>query len=298
MPSTNSSQKDKLNRNQRRSLNREQAREQAHALKAKENAKKKRTRILAIVAATALIAAVIGIAVVLVKNANNTAVMTNNDGLPHVAKTITMEAPKNVTEYGGIPLGKDLKAGTVNEGVPQIDIYFDYSCHHCNDLSNEYGAALTEAAQKGEITLVYHPVASMQGLFSFTGAVAEFYVASNEPEKYLKFHDLLHEKLMTPYMAKTIETPQAKDIGTIARQAGLSDSTYQGLMEELTATENALLKDQSKASSIPLLIWVSEVTNQFIKDSEALDNKGTPTVYFDGKKLDNWKEDLPNLLNK
>lgn len=308
MSSKNAPKKDSLNRNQRRNLNREKAREQARLLKEKEEAKRKRTRIIAGCAGALLIVAVIALVVVLVKNVDDPVpALEGSDGLPHAEKIITTQPPANVTEYGGISLGKELKAGTANKGVPQVDIYFDYSCHHCSDLGNEYGTQLAEAAKKGDITLVYHPVTTMRGLFSYTGAAAEFFVAENEPDKYLAFHELLHEKVMAPYAqalvnrkeGEEVPSPTVQDILPIAKEAGLSDKTYQGLSEELTPLEDALLNDSDKAFSIPLLQWVSETTEQFVADSKKVNGKvGTPEVYIDGQKTDRWSQDIPDLLNK
>ena len=300
MPSTNAPRKDTINRNQRRNLNREKAREQARLLKEQEEAKRKRTRIIAGVAGVAIIAAVIALTVILVKNTDTPIPSTKgSDGLAHSEKVITAQAPANVTEYGGISLGKELVAGTKNEGVPQVDIYFDYACPACNLLGNEYGAALGEAAKRGDITLVYHPVRIHSIPFASTGAGAEFFIAENEPDKYFAFHELVHEKLMTPYLEEKISAPTAKDVVDIAREAGVSEENCEKLLQELTQMETAL-EDEDVASS-PLLTWIVETTEQFAVDSQLSrtdGNYGTPSVYIDGVMSDKWSTDIPDLLDK
>lgn len=301
MSSKNAPKKNNLKHNQQRTLNREQAREQARALQEKEKAKRKRTRIIAACAGAILIVAVIVLAIVFVKNSGtDTPSVTSSDGLKHAEKVITMQTPANITEYGGISLGKELKAGTANTGVPQVDIYFDYKCHHCSDLGAEYGAALSEAAKAGDITLVYHPVAIMGDLFCYTGAAAEFFVAENEPDKYFAFHELMHEKLMADAAYNRIPTPTAQQIVDVAKEAGVSDDNCRALLQELTTMED-VLTGSTNDSLPPLSAWVDETTQQFIADSQLYrtDGKyGTPSLYIDGVKSDSWTTDIPELLNK
>lgn len=300
MSSKNAPKKDSLNRNKRRNINREKAREQARLLKEKEEAKRKRIRIIAASAGALIIVAVIVLAVVLVKNSDtNMPSSIGSDGLKHTEKVITTQAPANVTEYGGISLGKELKAGTANKGVPQVDIYFDYSCPACGQLGNEYGAALGEAAKRGDITLVYHPVRIHGTPFASTGAGAEFFIAENEPDKYFTFHELVHDKLMIPYLAGKAAEPTAQDIVDIAREAGVSEENCEKLLQELTQIEEALANDS--ATSTPLLTWLAEITQQFALDSQLSrtdGSYGTPSVYIDGEMSNSWSTDIPDLLNK
>lgn len=229
---------------------------------------------------------------------------TTHADSPSPTPTTSEPAPTDTSidlttyEGGGLSLGKELTAGTKNEGATQVDIYFDYACSHCNHLSNDYGAGLGEAAKAGDITLVYHPVAIMGVLFSYTGAGAEFFVADNEPDKYFAFHELLHEKIMTPYMNGDVQDPRAKDIVAIAKEAGVSEENCEVLSKELTEMENILLANDHSRSTT-LLDHVIETTNLFIDNSQkAHGSAGTPTVYIDGKKAENWTTDIPELLDK
>lgn len=300
MSSKNAPKKDTLNRNQRRTINREKAREQARLLKEKEEARRKRTRIIAASAGALLIVAVIALVVILVKNADTDIPSSiGTDGLKHTEKIITTQAPANVTEYGGISLGKELTAGTKNDGVPQVDIYFDYACPACSQLGNEYGVALGEAAKKGDITLVYHPVRIHGIPFASTGAGAEFFVAENEPDKYFAFHELMHEKLMTAYLEEKISAPSARDVVTIAKEAGVSEENCEKLLQELTDMEKAL--ENEDTAPPPLLTWIAEVTQQFAADSQLSrtdGSYGTPSVYIDGVMSNSWSTDISDLLNR
>lgn len=224
--------------------------------------------------------------------------------LRHVGNNSDNPTPSNtsstVTDHGldGISLGKELVAGTENENATRVDIYFDYACTHCNHLGNDYGVQLGEAAKNGDITLVYHPVSIMSTLFSYTGAAAELFIAENAPDKYFEFHELLHNKIMTPYMNGDMNDPRAQNIIDIAKEAGVDEDNCAALLKELTEMEDILLKnDQSRSTA--LLEQVIDTTNSFVDDSmKATGSAGTPTVYIGGKKAENWSTDISNLLNK
>ncbi|MBR5951074.1 MAG: thioredoxin domain-containing protein [Actinomycetaceae bacterium] len=242
-----------------------------------------------------LIAAIIAVAVLLARSSQTSDPSPSSTG----SSPSTTAKQLSITERAesGITLGKDLKAGTVNTGARQIDIYFDYACSHCNHLGNDYGTGLGEAAKAGNITLVYHPVAIMNTLFSYTGASAEFFVAENEPDKYYVFHELLHEKVMTPYMKGELN-PQTDDIIAVAREAGVSETNIDKLSKELTTIEDSLLKGDS-SNITPLLEKVLDTTEQFVNESiTSTGSAGTPTVYIDNVKSKNWTQDIPDLINK
>lgn len=71
-----------------------------------------------------------------------------------------------MTDQGAITFGSSLSAGTVNEGAPTVQIYYDYLCVHCNDLEREHGAELSKLAEDGKITLELHPVGMMDEFLS------------------------------------------------------------------------------------------------------------------------------------
>lgn len=261
----------------------------------------KTTNIVVTTVSVILIAAIIFFAVLLAKNTDT----SGSPSEPTENSSTTSEPNPNATLFNateraeeGISLGKELVARTHNEGATQIDIYFDYSCSHCNHLGNDYGTGLGEAAKAGDITLVYHPVAIMGTLFSYTGAGAELFVAENEPDKYFAFHELLHEKIMTPYMNGDLTDPSAQNIVDIAREAGVSEAQCETLLKELTDMED-ILRQNDQSRSTPLLTQVIETTNRFVEESmAATGGAGTPTVYIDNVKSESWSTDIPNLLSK
>ncbi|MBR6458642.1 MAG: thioredoxin domain-containing protein [Actinomycetaceae bacterium] len=261
----------------------------------------KSTGIIVTAVSVLLIAAIIFFVVLLVKNVDTNG--SSSEPTENSSTTSTpdpnatlLTAPERAKE--GISLGKELVAGTQNEGATQVDIYFDYSCSHCNHLGNDYGADLAAAAKDGDITLVYHPVAILNTFFSYEGAGAELFVAENEPDKYLIFHELLHEKVMTPYINGEAESPNAQTIVDTAREAGVSDANCEALLKELTDMED-ILGQNDQSNLTPLLTKVVETSNRFTTESIAMTGgAGTPTVYIDGVQKENWSTDLANILSK
>ena len=263
-------------------LSREEARAQAIKLKEQESSRRKRTIIIAVAVAIAILAGLGALAYGLMKSDGTQNATVGDDGLPHGKSVITAEAPKNLTSIGGISLGKDLVAGTSNKGAKQIDVFFDYACAHCFELEADYGPGLVEAAKKGEITLIYHPLAFMDPEISPKGATIETYVAANEPESYLAVHDGLLKNIIEPLREGTATSyPTIEDYVNAAKDAGLSDKTAEGLTKALESGE--------------LNEWIEQVTQQFSSDSSTYrdDGKvGTPTVFVDGKMQSPWADAL------
>lgn len=264
-------------------LSREEARAQAIKLKEQEASRRKRTVIIAVGVAVAIIAGLGALAYGLLKSDGSAqTAAVGEDGLPHGKSVITAQAPKNLTSIGGISLGKDLVAGTANEGAKQIDIFFDYACSHCFELEADFAPGLVEAAKKGEVTLVYHPLAFMDPEISPKGAAIETYVAANEPKSYLAVHQAMHKNIIAPLRDGTLtEYPSIDDYVKVAKEAGLSDSVADGLAKALESDE--------------LNEWVEQVTQQFSSDSSTYrdDGKvGTPTVFVDGKMQSPWADAL------
>lgn len=264
-----------------------------------EAPKSKSTAIIVAIVSVFLIAAIITFIVLFIKNNDKTA---ESEPSPTPTQSATTSeptptaAPDDTPKYpnGGITLGKDLVAGTENTGATRVDIYFDYTCGYCELLLDEFDTALSDATKAGNITLVYHPILVHQNNpFAYTGAGAEHFIASNEPEKYLTFHALMHEKITAPYMNGEISEPAVQDIVQIAREAGLSEENCTTLSNELTQLENYVLSDNPPEASALLRLIIDE-TNQFIDNG----GTGTPTVIIDGIAAENWRTDLADLLNK
>ncbi len=267
---------------------RDKARARALEIKAAESKARKRSIVIAVGAALAVVAAIIAAVVALGTKSDGVSAVRGSDGLDHVGNSFTAEIPEGLTEGGGISLGKGLKAGTSNEGAPQVDIFFDYMCSHCSHLEDEYGEKLLAAADAGDITLVYHPVAIMDETLSPRGVIIESYVASAEPESFAGVHTAMHENLAKKILDGEItDYPSIEEIVGIAKKGGLSDKGAKGLAEAL--------EDDTWAT------FAEDVRKQFAADSVTYRDDGsigTPTVFIDGKHESEWSSALSQFTNK
>ncbi|MGO1859230.1 DsbA family protein [Ancrocorticia populi] len=262
---------------------REQAREAARKLQEQEEKRAKRNKILAIVGAIALVA-VIALAVVLIVRSgssdNSTGEGTESSedwaDFTRADSVFTAEStPENVTDQGGITVGSSLEAGTVNEGAPEVDIYFDFLCSWCNRLENEYSEDLAQMAKDGEITLVYMPVAIMGEDFSTQGAAADFFMAENAPEYFLDFHNTLFEEKTNPLFLdeNSDQTlPTIDDILEVAEEVGVPDATVADL-------ETAINDGTYDAT-------IESAYEQWTANGQT----GTPGVIINDRQLADWTE--------
>ncbi|MDO5727096.1 MAG: thioredoxin domain-containing protein, partial [Bowdeniella nasicola] len=108
-------------------------------------------------------------------------------------KTEAGQAPQPVDSHidapGAITIGASGKPGSVNEGKPVVDTYFDFTCPHCYVFEQNYVPALEKAAVNGEITLVMHGVAILDPTddhsgFSSLAADAYHEVAMRDPDHF------------------------------------------------------------------------------------------------------------------
>lgn len=262
------------------------AREQVRALQAEAARRDRRNRLIVIVISAVLVVLLGAIIYLIVSNkeeaqqardiaaGESATAMADTTSFAFGENAFKDALPKNVNEHGGISVGESLAAGTENAGKPNVQIYFDYLCVHCNELEKTFGAKLTDMAKKGEITLTYFPVDIMRQELSLKGAVADFYLAEHAPEQYLDFHNTVFEELSDPVFSKNAKLPTASDVLEIAKEVGVSDSVVSDLKKVL---------DDGSMDSL-----VEQATTQFQNNGL----KGTPTVVVDNAIVNNWPDAL------
>lgn len=187
-----------LTKEQRRA----RAREVAKRMAAEEAARKRRNIIISWIVGIVVVALVGGLVWYIVSEGSKQSASQGSttsqsaSGDPQLTATKRgtdnlANLPQNTDQYGGIPVGSSLKAGTSNEGVPNVTVYYDFMCIYCNQLEHQYADQLTELAKEGKITLTYAPVRIFQDEFSSKAAQAEYWMAENQPDLFLKFHNQL-----------------------------------------------------------------------------------------------------------
>ncbi|WP_084078046.1 thioredoxin domain-containing protein [Demequina sp. NBRC 110057] len=173
--------------------------------------------------------------------------------------------PEGVDADGGITLGVDGAVGTeAATDVPTVELYFDFACSHCATFEEEVVPELEELLSAGEIAIVQHPVAILDGYFesaySSRAAAAAMAVAESDPQAYTAFV----AALMAAQSDMGSDGFTDAQIADIAADAGVSQ-------EGQTAIEGTDYEDIAVAA-----------TEAAVSDGLT----GTPSVAIDGEFLD------------
>lgn len=239
---------------------RDAAREQARKLREAQARREKRNRSLIIAGVLALVV-VVGIALYVIISQGNKSVIES-----------VADVPANTSvKDGGISLGSDLVAGTENSGAPVLDVYLDFACPHCATFEEVNADDIDSLVAAGEATVVYHPVAILDGSggeytgFSGRAVNAAGIVADQAPEAYNAFQEGLF-KLFAGASAE----PTDQEIAATAVEAGVPQK----------------VADTIAAGEHPYKDWVAATTKQFSRDGFT----GTPTVLVNGEEFDGWSE--------
>lgn len=256
-----------------------EARDKAKKIQAQEKRRSRRNKILTTVGILALVALVAFAVSIIVKDGHEKQAtgQTSSDDWATFTRADSVfgdELPNNVNDQGGISLGSDMVAGSVNEEAPVVSIYYDYMCSWCNYLEYSYTEDLAQMAQEGDITLVYQPVAVLGEHFSAQAMAAEYFVAENAPEKYAEFHDALFLTVYPVFLNEDYdgEQPSLENITATAAVIGLSDD----MVEDLTDAVNEGAYDDA----------IESANRQWAENGQ----EGTPGVVIDDRQLTDWTE--------
>jgi protein-disulfide isomerase len=172
-----------------RSEQREQARAKARELREKRAQGEKRKRFLitigAVVGGAAVVAGVIAGGFVVANTTN-----TNAENAKKV--------PANITEFGGILLGKGLLPTTTEEAKKgnQIVIYQDYQCPICKYFEEPNATQIKSWVDSGEATIEFHPISFLDGQslneYSSRSTNAALCVANSQPGKFFDVNTALY----------------------------------------------------------------------------------------------------------
>jgi protein-disulfide isomerase len=256
--------------------NAERARVRAEALKAKQQAKDRKLRL--IIGGVVLLVAigVIALILVLVNEFNSKqgeAEQAKNDTLTAVTNSTNRVA--GTTDNGGIPIGKD-GAFTTNEGAPVVAVFSDFMCPGCGQWSRANENHYIDKAKNGEITLELHPVALLDSQAKedkySTRATAFFWnIAQNDPAHALDvFQALFASDFQPEENDKYVEVTDAQFV-ELAKKAGVKADVAEKAVDQAYST------------------WTTETTSYFTANYEVI----TPSVYVnDTKTTDNSQETI------
>lgn len=254
---------------------RDSARALAASMRAEQAAREKRVKTITISAFGVAVAALVG-AIVWVVVANQPA------KLPEPGALAT---PSVINADGGISVGKDGTAGSVNEGAPAVDVYLDFMCPWCGVFEETNGALLTDWRASGDITYVMHPVAILDDMsagasYSTRAAAAAVWVAEKSPASF--------EKFVTGMFAQQPKEGTKgltdREIADIAKTAGASAETVDGIAD-LTSfkTYAAWVAAQTDTVSKNEKLWTTY--------QDGRKGFSTPTVVIGGQKFEgDWRD--------
>ncbi|MFC4553767.1 DsbA family protein [Georgenia faecalis] len=228
---------------------RDAAREKARKIREAQQRREKRNRILIIAGVVAFVAVVV---VALYS------ILSQSD--PQLDEVDS--APSTALATGGIPVGASGAAGSENEDVPVVDIYLDYQCHWCAVFEQTNAEALDTLATSGEATIVYHPIAILDGSdtgFPMRAAQAAAVVADQAPEQFTAFN-------VAVFAAQGPEGGVPLSDEQIA-EAALSAGVPQEVVDSFGGDA---FRD-----------WVKASTAQATEDGVS----GTPTIRIDGEDM-------------
>lgn len=241
---------------------RDAARQKALEMKAQQEKRAKRSRIIAITGLVAALAVLAVVVVMILGQARPTAA-----DLDPETPLAGITAPTTAIDNGGIPVGAEGAAGTTSpDAKVTVSVYFDYMCPVCGDFEAANAAPLDELVKAGDITLEYHPISILDRLsqgtqFSTRAAQAAAFIADADPANFAAFHEAM-------YAAQPEENT-----------AGLSDEEITAIAVEAgvpQATADQIFADGGKFTS-----WVTAATAQGTLDGVT----GTPTVMINGEKV-------------
>ncbi|RYV51241.1 DsbA family protein [Pengzhenrongella frigida] len=240
---------------------RDASRQKALDMRAAQQKKAKRSRLLAISGLVAAVAVLAIVVAMILSQAKPTASDLDEE---NPLQGIT--APAGALDNGAIPVGADGTAGsTSGADAPTVAVYFDYLCPYCARFEDANAATLDKMASAGEITVAYHPISILDRLSSGTeystrAAQAVAFVADADPEHFVA----LHEALFANQPAENT--------------AGLSDEEIAALAVEVGVPQD--IADQIVADGGAFTTWVAAATAQGQIDGVS----GTPTIMINGEK--------------
>jgi protein-disulfide isomerase len=153
-------------------------------------------------------------------------------------------------------------AFTLGNGPIRIDVYEDFLCPGCGQFERASGSTLEQLAAQGKATVVYHPIAILDG-YSTTGysTRATAAAACAAPTGFAKYHQALFAQ-QPPEGGPGLSDDKLIEIGV---SVGLTDTSFARCVRDGTYRS-----------------WAGRATEA----ASARGISGTPTVLVAGKQIE------------
>lgn len=176
--------------------------------------------------------------------------------------------PKGVGDDGSLTYGAAMTPGSVNEGAPVLDVYFDYACHFCANFDTLHADEISRLVKDGKITLALHPCKILDQDWTDIVMNAMGVVLDQQPEMALTFHNAALALFSEIFNSRDASRQTVDELADTAKKAGVSQDVVDAFKKAV--------KDNIYGK------WTEAGTNAF-KDKKL---SATPTVFLDGTQLD------------
>ena len=218
----------------------QEVREKAQQLREQQARADRRTRNIIIGLVALILVVIIGaIAAVLIQS-------------NHKKAQDSQAATAAIGSYGdgGPIVVSHLGIGKIDESLPTLTEYFDYSCHVCAAYDVAFGEQATQDALDGKFNIKYQPVNTVKAPYQYAATTASLIAAQKvDAQTWGKFHNALLAYFNEAYNSGNGSVVQdlsksAKQVKTIATQVGIPEDVVNsfpenGVDEYLTKTTQA-----------------------------------------------------------
>ena len=218
----------------------QEVREKAQQLRKQQARADRRTRNIIIGLVALILVVIIGAIAAVIIQSN------------HKKAQDSQAATAAIGTYGdGAPIVvSHLGIGKVDESLPTLTEYFDYSCHVCAAYDVAFGEQATQDALDGKFNIKYQPVNTVKAPYQYAATTASLIAAQKvDAQTWGKFHNALLAYFNEAYNSGNGSVVQdlsksAKQVKTIASQVGIPEDVVNsfpenGVDEYLTKTTQA-----------------------------------------------------------
>ncbi len=257
----------------------QEVREKAQQLREQQARADRRTRNIIIGLVALILVVIIGAIAAVIIQSN------------HKKAQDSQAATAAIGTYGdGAPIVvSHLGIGKVDESLPTLTEYFDYSCHVCAAYDVAFGEQATQDALDGKFNIKYQPVNTVKAPYQYAATTASLIAAQKvDAQTWGKFHNALLAYFNEAYNSGNGSVVQdlsksAKQVKTIASQVGIPEDVVNsfpenGVDDYLTKTTQAWANANYEGRS-PNSLGTPEFV---INDKTALDFSKLGVTTIDG----------------
>lgn len=257
----------------------QEVREKAQQLREQQARADRRTRNIIIGLVVLILVVIIGAIAAVIIQSN------------HKKAQDSQAATATIGSYGdgGPIVVSHLGIGKIDESLPTLTEYFDYSCHVCAAYDVAFGEQATQDALDGKFNIKYQPVNTVKAPYQYAATTASLIAAQKvDAQTWGKFHNALLAYFNEAYNSGNGSVVQdlsksAKQVKTIALQVGIPEDVVNsfpenGVDEYLTKTTQAWANANYEGRS-PNSLGTPEFV---INDKTALDFSKLGVTKVDG----------------